>query len=87
MTAQNLWLEGYRLCTAEIIFARTGHPDEFAKLIWRELDHAPDFPVLCSFLRDFQDRGTVKVHAVQVTPAEGVGLPELRQASISLLVH
>lgn len=87
MTAHNLWLEGYRLCTAEIIFARAGHPDEFAKLIWRELDHAPDFPVLCSFLRAWQDDGAVKVHSVQVTPAEGVGIGELRQASISVMVH
>ncbi|RME65844.1 MAG: Usg family protein [Alphaproteobacteria bacterium] len=87
MTAQNLWLEGYRLCTAEIIFERPAKPAEFAKVIWRELDHAPDFPVLNSFLRAWQHQDGVRVHSVQVAASESIGMDDLRQASISVLVH
>ncbi|MFZ5608712.1 MAG: hypothetical protein ACOY99_03780 [Pseudomonadota bacterium] len=87
MTATNLWQEGYRLCTAEIVYRDPENPDIFGTYVWQELDLAPEFPVLKCFLQAWQAYCAAEVESVQVAPCDGVTPEELKYASISLLVH
>ena len=50
MREQNLWIRGYRLTTAEILYHMPDYPELLQTYTWQDLDLAPNYPVLAAFL-------------------------------------
>lgn len=48
-------MDGFRLATAEILYCLPDHPSLLQSYIWQDLDVAPKFPILCKFLRFWDD--------------------------------
>ena len=87
MTLRTLWLKGYRLTTAEIIYHMPDYPDLLQTYVWQEMDLAPRFPVLCRFL-EFWDRELEgKLHHVRVAASELITPPGLAHVDVSLTLH
>lgn len=87
MTLRALWLKGYRLTTAEIIYHMPDYPDLLQTYVWQEMDLAPQFPVLCRFL-EFWDRELEgKLHQVRVAASELIAPPGLAHVDVSLTLH
>lgn len=87
MSSTNLWDAGYRLCRAQIIYRNPDDPELLETYVWQELDHAPDFPVLKSFLRAWSTYCTSDIESVEVCECEDITPDDLAFASISLLIH
>jgi uncharacterized protein Usg len=87
-SANSLWEKGYRLTLAEIEVEDMALGGERRTLYWQDLDHAPDFPVLCSYLEDWR-AGHVQsnVHSVRVATYDAMTPEQLSQARFSLSVH
>ena len=83
----SLWEKGYRLTLAEIEVADSGVADP-RTLYWQDIDHAPDFPVLSSFLEQWRaENGKSTLCSVKVATYDGISPDDLNRAQISLLVH
>ncbi len=87
MTHQNLWLEGYRLTTAEIHYQLHDHPEHIHSFIWQDLDQAPNFPVLKKFLEFWGMEMDASLHSITIGEPEDVTPDELRHANLSLMLH
>ncbi|MGD8327079.1 MAG: protein usg [Sphingomonadales bacterium] len=87
MSSANLWDAGYRLCKARIIYRNPDDPKLLETYLWQELDHAPDYPVLKSFLRAWSAYCTSDIESVEVHQCKEVTPEDLEKASISLLIH
>ncbi len=82
-----LWLQGYRLTTAEILYHMPDHPRFLQTYVWQELDLAPRFPVLKKFLDFWETNLDGKLHSVNVASTTLVTPEELRFADVSLTLH
>ncbi len=83
----NLWLRGYRLATAEILFRMPDHPDLLQSYVWQDLDLAPDYPVLTKFLEFWQLELDGQLYSVNVDSTDLVTPEEFRYANVSLSLH
>jgi uncharacterized protein Usg len=87
-SAASLWDKGYRLTLAEIEVESTSPDGERKTLYWQDLDHAPDFPVLCSYLEDWRaSHQKTKICSVRVATYDAITPEQLSQARFSLSVH
>lgn len=84
---KNLWINGYRLTTAEIIYRLPDHPELLQSFIWQDLDLAPRFPVLNRFLTFWERELEGELHTVSVGTTDLVTPNDLRHANISLSIH
>lgn len=85
--SRNLWIEGYRLTTAEITYRMPDHPDLLQTYVWQDLDLAPQYPVLSRFLTFWEREIEGELHSVTVGSTEMVTPAELKHANLSLSVH
>ncbi len=85
--SRNLWIEGYRLTTAEITYRLPDHPGLLQTYVWQDLDLAPQFPVLSRFLTFWEKEIEGELHSVTVGSTELVTPAELKHANLSLSVH
>jgi uncharacterized protein Usg len=87
-SANSLWDKGYRLTLAEIEVEDTTLGRERRTLFWQDLDHAPDFPVLSSYLKDWRATHFESVvHSVRVATYDAITPEQLALARFSLSVH
>lgn len=84
---RTLWLQGYRLTTAEILYHMPDHPGLLQTYIWQNLDLAPRFPVLKKFLDFWESNLDGKLHSVNVASTGLITAEELRFADASLTLH
>jgi uncharacterized protein Usg len=84
---RTLWLQGYRLTTAEILYHMPDHPGLLQTYVWQNLDLAPRFPVLKKFLDFWESNLDGKLHSVNVASAGLITAEELRVADASLTLH
>ena len=68
-------LEGYRLTTAEITYHLPDAPCILQSFIWQELDLAPYFPELKTFLDFWQANLEGRLHSVRVAAAKVIMPP------------
>ena len=85
--SRNLWIEGYRLTTAEITYRMPDHPHLLQTYVWQDLDLAPEYPVLSRFLTFWEREIEGELHSVTVGSTELVTPAELKHANLSLSVH
>ncbi len=86
--ATSLWDKGYRLTLAEIEVEDMTRGSERRTLFWQDLDHAPDFPVLSSYLEDWRaTHAQTKVCSVRVATYDAITPEQLSLARFSLSVH
>ena len=85
--SRNLWIEGYRLTTAEITYRMPDHPGLLQTYVWQDLDLAPQYPVLSRFLTFWEREIEGELHSVTVGSTELVTPAELKHANLSLSVH
>lgn len=84
---KNLWINGYRLTTAEIVYRLPDHPGLLQSFIWQDLDLAPRYPVLNRFLTFWERELEGELHTVSVGSTDLVTPDDLRHANISLAIH
>lgn len=87
MNMNKLWLQGYRLTTAEILYHMPDHPALLQSYLWQELDLAPKFPTLKKFLDFWEANLDGKLHSVKVAHTGIITPDDLRHAKISLTLH
>lgn len=87
LSRKELWLQGYRLTTAEILYHMPDHPGLLQTYLWQELDLAPRFPVLTKFLDFWEANLDGKLHSVNVASTTLVTAEELRVADVSMALH
>lgn len=87
MGKRTLWLRGYRLTTAEIIYHMPDHPDLLQTYVWQDLDLAPRFPVLHRFLAFWQSELDGKLHTVRVGWTDLITPRDMNHATLSLQIH
>ncbi len=86
--ATSLWDKGYRLTLAEIEVESSSQDGARKTLYWQDLDHAPDFPVLCSYLEDWRATHLkASICSVRVATYDAITPEQLAQARFSLSVH
>lgn len=61
-----LQLKGYRLTTAEILYHLPDHPGLLQSFTWQQLDIAPGYPHLQTFLRFWEREIEGRLHSVTV---------------------
>jgi uncharacterized protein Usg len=78
---------GYRLTLAEIEISDVDLSGQ-RTIYWQDIDHAPDFPVLSSFLEQWRaENRKSTLCSVKVATYDGVLPEDLSRAQISLSVH
>ena len=87
MGSRELWLHGYRLTTAEILYHMPDHPRLLQTYVWQNLDLAPKFPELKRFLDFWEANLDGKLHSVHVGSTGLITADDLRHAKISLTLH
>lgn len=87
MSKQGLWLQGYRLTTAEILYHMPDYPALLQSFLWQELDLAPRFPILKKFLDFWEANLDGKLHSVKLAHTGLITADDLRYAQISLTLH
>ena len=70
MTDFEKQLQNYRLTTAEIIYHLPDYPELLQSFIWQQLDIAPEFPILTSFLDYWIEHIEGRLHTVKVANCE-----------------
>lgn len=87
MDRNQLWLLGYRLTTAEILYHMPDHAGLLQTFVWQELDLAPRFPMLRGFLGYWEKNLDGKLHSVLVASSVLIRPREIPVADISLTLH
>lgn len=85
--SRNVWTEGYRLTTAEILYRTSDHPEVLQTFVWQDLDLAPQYPVLNRFIKYWRQEIEGDLHSITIGKTEMVTPEELRHANVSLLIH
>ncbi len=80
-------LMGYRLTTAEILYHLPDHPAVLQSFVWQDLDIAPKFPVLQSFLDFWAREIEGRLHSVRVGATTLISPGELRHVDHQLRLH
>lgn len=87
MTPTEKLLSGYRSTLAEIIYRMPDHPDVLQQFIWRDLDLAPQFPVLKGFLDFWTRELDGPLHTVRVAHASVLSAAEFRFTEERLIIQ
>lgn len=87
MSTNSLWLQGYRLTTAEILYHMPDHPALLQTFLWQNLDLAPKFPILKKFLDFWEANLDGKLHSVKVGSTSLITADDVRFAKLSLTLH
>jgi len=82
-----LWDMGYRLTYAEIDVVDPDAPHQHRVVHWRDLDHAPDFPVLNGLLTTWQRDGVCTPQSIRIATLEASTPAELIELGYSLQLH
>jgi uncharacterized protein Usg len=80
-----LQLKDYRLTTAEILYHLPDHPGLLQTYVWQELDLAPRFPKLRSFLHFWTREIEGKLHSIRVGSAPTIQPARIRGAHVLTL--
>lgn len=80
-------LRGYRLTTAEILYHLPDHPAMLQSFLWQDLDIAPNFPVLNSFLDFWTRQIEGRLHSVRVGAASIISPGEWRHVNQIAQIH
>lgn len=78
MTFRRLFLEDYRLITAEILYYLPDHPKLLQSFVWQDYDLPPEFPHLMKFLEFWAQSIDGKLHSVKVASAGHFVIPSAR---------
>ncbi len=87
MGRTELWINGYRLTTAEIIYRLPDHLDLLQSYIWQDYDLAPRFPELNKFLAFWERKIEGPLHSVRVASTELITPKDFSHAKLSLALH
>jgi uncharacterized protein Usg len=87
MDRNQLWLLGYRLTTAEILYHMPDHAGLLQTFVWQDLDLAPRFPMLRGFLGYWEKNLEGKLHSVLVASSSLIRPQEIPVADLSLTLH
>ncbi len=82
-----LRLPDWRLTTAEILYHMPDHPTVLQSFIWQKIDHAPDFPLLHSFLAFWRRDIEGPLHSIRVASAALTRPAEFRYADGEFRLH
>lgn len=82
-----LWDLGYRMTYAEIAIETPSTPGQVQMLHWQDLDHAPDYPVLTTFLHDWQEEHPCTLTSIRVETLHEATPDVLEQQGVSLEIH
>lgn len=83
----SLWEQGYRLTYAEIEVVSCAEPDRVRVLLWEDLDQAPHFPVLTSFIETWREQNHARLTSLKVTTLDAITPDMLALRARSLAVH
>jgi uncharacterized protein Usg len=78
-----LQLRDYRLTTADILYHMPDHPTLLQQFVWQDYDLAPNYPVLCRFLRFWEKNLDGRLHSVRVAGSHLIRTPEARFCRVS----
>lgn len=85
--SQELWDLGYRMTYAEIEIEQPHHTGLAQKFSWQDLDQAPDYPVLTTFLQSWQKENACELASIRVATVKEVTPEVLAHQGISLAIH
>ncbi len=81
-----MFVQGYRLATAEIVYRMPDHPDLLQSYVWQDYDLPPRYPALSKFLAFWEANLDGKLHSVRVTSAGLIGPAKVRNSE-SFMIH
>jgi uncharacterized protein Usg len=84
---KGLFIEGYRLTTAEILYHFPDYPSLLQTYVWQDYDLAPKFPVLAKFLNFWEENLEGRLHSVNVGSKKIIAGDEIRHAAVQLYLH
>jgi uncharacterized protein Usg len=87
MTDLELMLRDHRLTTAEIYYHLPDHPALLQSYIWQDLDMAPKFPALSSFLSFWEREIEGKLHSVKIASTKLIAPAEFVFCKGQLTIH
>ena len=87
MRELELQLRGYRLTTAEILYHLPDHPSVLQSFIWQNLDIAPKYPRLHSFLGFWEREIEGRLHSVRVCTTRLLKPGEFKAYEAELPLH
>ena len=85
--ATPLWDGGYRLTYAEIDVIDPDAPYLHRVVHWRDLDHAPDYPVLNGLLTTWQRDGVCTPQSIRIATLDEATPDEIIGLGYSLQIH
>jgi uncharacterized protein Usg len=85
--SKNMFIDNYRLTTAEILYHLPDFPDFLQTYVWQEMDLAPEFPILQEFLDFWQREIEGKLHSVTVASCELIKPTEMHFAKVEFYIH
>ena len=80
-------MEGYGLCTAEILYRRPDYPWLLQTYVWQEYDLCPNFPELQGFLSFWQKSLEGILHSVTVAHSKLIKPAEMRTVNGLYVLH
>ncbi len=81
-----MFVKGYRLATAEILYRMPDHPDLLQTYVWQDFDLPPRYPALGKFLAFWEANLDGKLHSVRIATAPLIGPGKFR-TSESFMIH
>jgi uncharacterized protein Usg len=91
LACRTLWDMGYRMTFAEIEVSDerlcAQAPEVTRTLLWQDLDQAPNFPVLNSYLDHWRTQQSGVIASIKIAVMDGVDPDMLATQSISLGIH
>jgi uncharacterized protein Usg len=85
---RRMFVEGYRLATAEILYRMPDHPGLLQSYVWQDYDLPPRYPALAKFLAFWEANLDGKLHSVRLTSASNpLATSGLRAVAHSSALH
>ncbi len=83
---RRMFVDGYRLATAEIVYRMPDHPELLQSYVWQDYDLPPRYPALSKFLAFWEANLDGKLHSVRLTSQRLIGPGKMRAAQ-SFMLH
>ena len=80
-------LNDFRLTTAEILYHMPDAYHLLQSFVWQELDKAPEFPALHTFLDYWERNLDGKLHSVRIAQARLLHPGEMRNVDCEFRLH
>lgn len=87
MREMELYLQNYRLTTAEILYHLPDYPSLLQSFVWQKLDLAPEFPELKKFLQFWERSLDGKLHSVRVASCEMISPARWEYVKAELVIN